>query len=217
MLIPLSDDADGDDPEGEMQAELSGQNWQYQQMLRRLTRQVKIQGPAQGKLHQEKDSERDAQEVDTERPFDYFARPQPTTHNKLPRKPKLLRREAWRRESHVASQTSRSFSDERRGDERVTRHVASQTRGVATRESRYFSRGIVHGMETCRGPGDLQRDLQRNRRPVEDQETCRETCRGTGDLQRTRRPAERPAEEQETCRGPGDLQGNRRPAEDQET
>ncbi|KAI9534180.1 hypothetical protein NQZ68_016898 [Dissostichus eleginoides] len=26
------------------------------------------------------------------------------------------------------------------------RHVASQTRGMATRVSRYFSRGIVHGM-----------------------------------------------------------------------
>ena len=104
--VPLSDDADGDDPEGEMQAELSGQNWQvqrnvsigydddenteqnqrkcndnsisklayvhvlslscyividkslilmlvliqYQPMLRRLKVQVKIQGPAQGKL-----------------------------------------------------------------------------------------------------------------------------------------------------------------------
>ncbi|KAI9547181.1 hypothetical protein NQZ68_020002, partial [Dissostichus eleginoides] len=31
--VPLSDDADGDDPEGEMQAELSGQNWQVQRKL----------------------------------------------------------------------------------------------------------------------------------------------------------------------------------------
>ncbi|KAI9532232.1 hypothetical protein NQZ68_033856, partial [Dissostichus eleginoides] len=86
----LADDADGDDPEGEMQADLSARTeLAVPADAEEVDKTSQDSGSSTREIAtEEKDSERDAQEVDTERPFDYFAHPQPTTHNKLPRKPK---------------------------------------------------------------------------------------------------------------------------------
>ncbi|KAI9516402.1 hypothetical protein NQZ68_015903 [Dissostichus eleginoides] len=71
--IPLSDDAVGDDPEGEMQAELSARTeLAVPADAEEVDKTSQDSGSSTREIAtEEKDSERDAQEVDTERPFDY--------------------------------------------------------------------------------------------------------------------------------------------------